>query len=112
MGYPAFKIHGWGDAPIEREVASVLEVGRRVGGRMDLMIDPACEYNTFCDARKVGRACDEAGSLWLADHFEDGGVSQYAHGTLRQMIRTPILQCEHVRGVEPKAVSSGDSIFT
>jgi L-alanine-DL-glutamate epimerase-like enolase superfamily enzyme len=103
MGYPAFKIHGWGNAPIAQEVATVLEVGRRVGGKMDLMIDPACEYNTFADALKVGRACDEAGFFWLEDPFKDGGVSQYAHRKLRQMIRTPILQCEHVRGIEPKA---------
>jgi len=103
MGYPAYKIHGWGDAPIAQEVANVLEAGRRVGDRMDLLIDPACEYNTFADALKVGRACDEAGFMWLEDPFKDGGVSQYAHRKLRQMIQTPILQCEHVRGVEPKA---------
>jgi L-alanine-DL-glutamate epimerase-like enolase superfamily enzyme len=103
MGYPAFKIHGWGDAPIEQEVANVLAVGERVGDRMDLTIDPACEYDTFADALKVGRACDEAEYLWLEDPFKDGGVSQYAHQKLREMIKTPILQCEHVRGIEPKA---------
>ena len=103
IGYPAYKIHGWGDAPIAQEVANVLEAGRRVGDRMDLLIDPACEYNTFADALKVGRACDGAGFMWLEDPFKDGGVSQYAHRKLRQMIQTPILQCEHVRGVEPKA---------
>jgi L-alanine-DL-glutamate epimerase-like enolase superfamily enzyme len=103
MGYPAFKIHGWGDAPIEQEVANVHAVGKRVGGKMDLMIDPACEYNTFGDALKVGRACDVEGFFWIEDPFKDGGVSQYAHRKLRQLIKTPILQCEHVRGVEPKA---------
>jgi L-alanine-DL-glutamate epimerase-like enolase superfamily enzyme len=102
-GWPAFKIHGWGDAPIEQEMANVLAVGERVGSKMDLMIDPACEYNTFADALKVGRACDQVGFLWLEDPFKDGGVSQYAHRKLREMIKTPILQCEHVRGVEPKA---------
>jgi L-alanine-DL-glutamate epimerase-like enolase superfamily enzyme len=70
---------------------------------MDLMIDPACEYNTFADALKVGRACDKAGFLWLEDPFKDGGVSMYAHRKLRELIKTPLLQCEHVRGVEPKA---------
>ena len=102
QGWPAFKIHGWGDSSIEQEVANVLEVGKRVGGKMDLMIDPACEYETFADALKIGRACDEAGFLWLEDPFKDGGVSQFAHRKLRQFIKTPILQCEHVRGVEPK----------
>lgn len=103
MGYPAFKIHGWGNAPIQQEVATVLAVGERLRGKMDLMIDPACEYNTFADALKVGRACDQAGFLWLEDPFKDGGVSQYAHRKLRQMIKTPILMGEHVRNIEPKA---------
>ena len=35
LGYPAFKIHGWGNAPIEREVANIHAVGQRVGDRMD-----------------------------------------------------------------------------
>jgi L-alanine-DL-glutamate epimerase-like enolase superfamily enzyme len=102
MGYRAFKIHGWGNAPIEREVANVLEVRKRVGDNMDLMIDPACEYNTFADALKVGRACDGANFFWYEDPFKDGGISFYAHRKLRQLIKTPILMGEHVRSLEPK----------
>jgi len=100
MGYPAFKIHGWGRGPIAREVATVLEVRRRVGDTMDLMIDPACEYETFGDALKVGRACDDARFFWYEDPYKDGGISQYAHHKLRQLIKTPLLQGEHVRGFE------------
>jgi len=100
MGYPAFKIHGWGRGPIAREVATVLETRRRVGDAMDLMIDPACEYDTFADALKVGRACDEARFFWYEDPFKDGGVSQFAHRKLRQLIKTPLLQGEHTRGFE------------
>jgi L-alanine-DL-glutamate epimerase-like enolase superfamily enzyme len=102
MGYRAFKIHGWSHAPIAREVACVLEVGKRVGDRMALMIDPACEYETFGDALRVGRACDEANFFWYEDPFKDGGISFFAHRKLRQMIKTPILMGEHVRGFEPK----------
>ena len=68
-----------------------------------LMIDPACELRTFMDALYVGRACDDAGYFWYEDPFRDGGVSAFAHKKLREMIKTPILQTEHVRGVEPKA---------
>ena len=100
LGYPAFKIHGWGDAPIEREVANVHEVGRRVGGKMDLMIDPACEYETWADALKVGRACDEEGFFWLEDPYKDGGVSMFGHKKLRELIKTPLLQTEHIFGLE------------
>jgi len=102
LGYPAFKIHGWGHGPIAREVATVRETRRRVGDGMDLMLDPACEYETFADALRVGRACDEAAYSWYEDPFKDGGVSQVAHRKLRQLIRTPLLLGEHVRGVEPK----------
>src|SRR5215472_13326426 len=100
MGYPAFKIHGWGNGPIEREVATVLETRRAVGDGMDLMLDPACEYNTWSDALKVGLACDEARYLWLEDPYKDGGISAFGHRKLRQIIKTPILIGEHIRGHE------------
>ncbi|HXF64213.1 MAG TPA: enolase C-terminal domain-like protein, partial [Caldilineaceae bacterium] len=73
MGYPAFKIHGWGRAPISQEIANVHAVGKRVGGKMDLMLDPACEYITFGDAVKVGWACDENRFFWYEDPYRDGG---------------------------------------
>ena len=101
MGYPAFKIHGWNKAPVAQEVATVLAVREAVGTGMDLMVDPACELTTFGDALKVGRACDEADFFWYEDPFRDGGISQFAHRKLRQLIRTPLLQTEHVRSLEP-----------
>jgi L-alanine-DL-glutamate epimerase-like enolase superfamily enzyme len=101
LGYPAFKIHGWGRAPIRQEIDNVHAVGKRVGSKMDLMLDPACEYMTFGDAVKVGWACDENRFFWYEDPFRDGGISQFAHRKLRQIIRTPLLQTEHVRSLEP-----------
>ncbi len=101
MGYPAFKIHGWGRAPVSQEVANVHAVGKRVGDKMDLMLDPACELITFGDAVKVGWACDENRFFWYEDPYRDGGISQFAHRKLRQLITTPILQTEHVRSLEP-----------
>ena len=101
MGYPAFKIHGWGNAPISQEIANVHAVGKRVGGKMDLMLDPACEYTTFGDAIKVGWACDEERFFWYEDPYRDGGISQFAHRKLRQIIKTPLMMTEHVRTLEP-----------
>ena len=101
MGYPAFKIHGWGNAPISQEIANVHAVGKRVGDRMDLMLDPACEYTTFADALKVGWACDDERFFWYEDPYQDGGISQFAHRKLRQLIKTPLLMTEHVRSLEP-----------
>lgn len=100
LGYPAFKIHGWHDYSIEEEVRTIKAVRQKVGGSMDLMLDPACELNTFADALKLGKACDDAEFLWLEDPYKDTGISQSAHRKLRQLIRTPLLITEHVRGLE------------
>ncbi len=100
MGYPAFKIHPWQDAPIEKHIALIHAVGKRVGGKMDLMLDPFCAIKTFGDALKLGWACDEYKFFWYEDPFRDGGVSMHAHRKLRQLIKTPLLQLEHLRGLE------------
>lgn len=100
IGYRAMKIHPWGNPDIRREVANVLAVRKRIGPDFDLMLDPACEYNTFADTLKVGWACDEAGFLWLEDPMKDGGISMQAYKKLRQSIRTPIMIGEHTRGFE------------
>ncbi len=103
LGYRAFKIHGWNDGDAREEAANVLHVAKKVGDKMTLMLDPACELRTFADAVYVGHACDEGGYFWYEDPYRDSGVSAFAHKRLREMIKTPLLQTEHVRGVEPKA---------
>ncbi len=100
IGYRAFKIHVWRSDPLEKHIALVEAVGARVADKMNLMLDPACHYETFGDALKIARACDAWGYYWLEDPFADGGVSAFAHRKLRQIIKTPILQMEHVRGLE------------
>ncbi|GAD52843.1 2-dehydro-3-deoxyphosphogalactonate aldolase (6-phospho-2-dehydro-3-deoxygalactonate aldolase) (2-oxo-3-deoxygalactonate 6-phosphate aldolase) / Galactonate dehydratase [Halarchaeum acidiphilum MH1-52-1] len=106
-GYTGFKIHGWGggDASrdLTREIDAVHAVGEAVGDDMNLMHDPACELETFADALKLGRALDEEGFFWYEDPFRDAGISQHAHRKLRQKLDTPILQTEHVRGLEVKS---------
>ena len=102
MGYPAFKIHGWGLAASQlgREIDNIQAVRSAVGPGMALMLDPACEIDTFGQALAVGRACDEADFFWYEDPFKDGGVSAFAHRKLRHLLSTPILQTEHVRLLE------------
>lgn len=103
LGYRGFKVHGWNDGDAREEAANVLHVAKQVGDRMTLMLDPACELRTFADAVYVGHACDEGGYFWYEDPYRDSGVSAFAHKRLREMIKTPLLQTEHIRGVEPKA---------
>jgi len=67
------------------------------------MIDASSSYETFMDALKVGRACDDEGFAWYEDPFKDGGVAHYAHRLLRESLRTPLLMGEHERTLEDKA---------
>jgi len=103
MGYGAYKIHGWHEGNKREEAGLLLHVRDVVGDTMELMVDCACELRTLADAIYVGHACDEARYFWYEDPFRDAGTSAHAHRILREKIRTPILQTEHVRGVEPKA---------
>ncbi len=103
LGYRAFKAHGWCEGKVEEERNLVLTLGKMVGGKMDLMLDPACHLRTLNDTIRVGKACDEAGFLWLEDPLRDCGTSIHAHRLLRDAIETRILATEHVRGIEPKA---------
>lgn len=102
MGYRGFKIHPMAWPDVQTHVDAVLAIGKRVGGKMDMMLDPYCFYETFADALKVGRACDEAGFYWLEDPYSDGGVTTFSHARLREMIKTPLLQGEKVATIEQR----------
>jgi len=102
MGYRGFKMHPFAWPDVETHVEAILALGRRVGGKMDLMVDPYLLFPTFSDALKIGRACDEAGFYWLEDPYSDGGVTPFSHNKLREMIRTPLLQGEQVDCVEER----------
>ncbi len=103
IGYRAYKIHGWHEGNAREEAECLLHVRSAVGDSMDIMVDYACELRTLADAIYVGHACDDARCFWYEDPFRDSGTSAHAHRLLREKIRTPLLQTEHVRGVEPKA---------
>lgn len=100
LGFPGFKIHPWADGTPDEQRAVVRAVGERVGDSMLLMLDSFNSIPTFGEAVRVGRACDEHEFFWYEDPFRDGGVSLHAHRKLRQLVRTPLLALEHVRGLE------------
>ncbi len=101
LGYPAYKIHPWREGPVQRDIDMALEVAKRVGGKMDLMWDAACKYETLADAVKVGQALDEAGYYWYEDPYKDTGMSAFGHKKLRQLVKTPLLLTEFLRMLEP-----------
>ncbi len=99
MGYRGFKMHPMAWPNVQTHVDAILAIGNRVGGKMDMMVDPYCLYPTFAEALKVGRACDEAGFYWLEDPYSDGGITPFSHTKLREMIKTPLLQGEQVTSI-------------
>jgi L-alanine-DL-glutamate epimerase-like enolase superfamily enzyme len=101
-GFAGFKIHGWHNGDARREAANLLGVRKAVGDGWPLMIDPACQLRTWSDALFVGRACDEADYFWYEDPYRDSGISPEGHKRLRERLKTPLLVCEHVRGIELK----------
>ena len=114
LGYQGFKIHSWvDDVDIAEEVATVLAVREAAGPDMDLMIDPAGVYRTFADMLRVGRALDDANYCWYEDPYRDLGGATASHQKLRQLIRTPLLRSDFVRGVEAQVeiMRSGSTDF-
>jgi L-alanine-DL-glutamate epimerase-like enolase superfamily enzyme len=101
LGYAGFKIHGWAETSANREIATVHAVGKRVGGKMAMMLDCFNALTTFGDAVRVGHACDDEDYFWYEDPYMDGGISQFGHRKLRQLVKTPLLITEHVRTLEP-----------
>ena len=51
--------------------------------------------------------------ILIADPFRGGGFSRFAHVKLRELIKTPMLMGEHVRGLEAKAdtITAGATDF-
>ena len=47
LGFRAFKVHGWTDGDVQREIDNVLHLGRHFRGRMALMLDLGGEILTF-----------------------------------------------------------------
>ncbi len=103
QGFAGFKIHGWHDGDVKRESDTLLAVRAAVGDGYPLMYDAASELRTWVDALSLGRVCDEAKYVWYEDPYRDTGGAVEGHKRLRERLATPLLVCEHVRGIEAKA---------
>lgn len=114
LGFRGFKIHGWHDGDVRREIDTLRRVRAAVGERIEVMIDPGCELRTHRDALRLGFACDEIDAMWYEDPYRDASVSVHGQKLLREKIRTPLLVTEHVRGPEQKAafaIAGGCDMF-
>jgi L-alanine-DL-glutamate epimerase-like enolase superfamily enzyme len=94
-GYPAYKPHPTGDPARDVEICDF--VGRELGDEIDLMLDPANEYETYVDALRVGRLLDEHGLFFDEDPLADAEESVHAARRLADALDTPLLGLEHSR---------------
>jgi L-alanine-DL-glutamate epimerase-like enolase superfamily enzyme len=101
LGYKGYKTHPWemNDSTVEEWIATNHAIAKQVGGKMDLMLDGHCALRTFGEALKVGWSCDEENFFWWEDPYMHA-ESAFPYRKLHKMVKTPLLQMEHVWGLE------------
>lgn len=102
-GFSGFKMHSWHDGDKWEEAENVTHMRATLGERTELMLDPACVFDSIHDAIFVGKACEDAGFRWFEDPLRPLGVGITQHRALREALNIPILQTEHVTAPEAKA---------
>ena len=103
-GFHGFKIHGWNDGNVAREIANLRGVRARAWETTgaSCWIPPAsCAPGTM--PWRWGRVCDEIGCFWYEDPYRDASIALEGHRRLRERLDTPLLITEHVRTLEQKA---------
>jgi len=94
LGYPAIKLHAWGDA--RRDAKLCLAVRELVGPEIDLMYDGSAGFD-LADAVYVGQALSEANYLWYEEPIREFSVTAYKW--LAERVRVPLNVAETSDGV-------------
>jgi L-alanine-DL-glutamate epimerase-like enolase superfamily enzyme len=102
-GFRGFKMHSWHEGDKREEARNALFLRDQLGEEVELMLDPACVFDSISDAIYVGKALEEAKFKWYEDPLRPLGVGIHVHKQLREALSIPILQTEHVPGPEAKA---------
>jgi L-alanine-DL-glutamate epimerase-like enolase superfamily enzyme len=89
LGYPAIKLHAWGDP--KRDAALITRLRDHVGDRIPLMYDGSAGFD-LADAIYVGRACTDAGYLWYEEPMREFNITQYRW--LAERVGVPLLVAE------------------
>jgi L-alanine-DL-glutamate epimerase-like enolase superfamily enzyme len=76
QGYRALKLHTWSEPSVERDIAACTAVRERVGDAMELMLD-CFHYYDRQQAKRIGRALEELGFLWLEEPMREASISSY-----------------------------------
>lgn len=89
LGYPAVKLHAWGDA--RRDAALCEALRAHVGDEVPLMYDGSAGFD-FQDALYLGKALEHAGFLWYEEPMREFSISSYRR--LRDRLSIPLLVAE------------------
>jgi len=89
LGYPAIKLHAWGDA--RRDAALCAAVREHVGDDVPLMYDGSAGFD-LPDAIYLGRALADADYLWYEEPMREFSVTSYKW--LAAAVRVPLLVAE------------------
>jgi L-alanine-DL-glutamate epimerase-like enolase superfamily enzyme len=89
VGYPAIKLHAWGDARRDAKLCSALR--DHVGDSVPLMYDGSAGFD-LADAVYLGRALSASGYLWYEEPMREFSVTAYRR--LGERVDVPLLVAE------------------
>lgn len=93
LGFPAIKLHAWGDA--RRDAELCLALRDRVGADVPLMYDGSAGFDLL-DAIYLGRALGEADYLWYEEPMKEFSITSYQR--LGEHVDVPLMVCEVAEG--------------
>ncbi len=93
LGYPAIKLHAWGDARRDAELCLALRA--HVGPSIPLMYDGSAGFD-LQDAVYLGHALSEADYLWYEEPMKEHSVDAYKR--LGERVKVPLLVAEVTSG--------------
>ena len=102
LGYPALKLHAWGDARRDAELCTA--VREHVGSDYPLMYDGSAAFD-LPDAVYVGDALAAAGYLWYEEPMREFSITAYKW--LADRVRVPLNVAETSDGAH---MNTGDFI--
>jgi len=109
LGYPAIKLHAWGDARRDAELCAALRA--HVGDSVPLMYDGSAGFD-LPDATYLGRALADAGYLWYEEPMREFSITAYAQ--LARSVDVPLLVAETSDGAHMNSadfIAAGAATF-
>jgi len=103
-GYPALKLHAWGDA--RRDAELVTKLRAHVGAAVPLMYDGSAGFD-LADAIYLGHALADSGYLWYEEPMREFSISSYRW--LAERVRIPLLVAETSDGAH---FNAGDFLLS